>query len=160
MQYYAHLAVRRELTKYTQADPELFASEFAQLPPDMNPLNPALIDPRMQLFRPGMGGGRRRQGQGVEDAQEDLDILGWLGEDHIPGDGNPGGAAALAAGLRGLDLNAPLMQLFLQSLLPWTTGGAEGAGPRGAAGAQEQWEDQDQGWEDWASDSEGEGEDE
>ncbi len=91
------------LDKYRQVDSADFRDEFARLPPELNPLDPALADPAVARrgrlrFRRGMLGGRA----GVQPPAL------WGEADHRRTRGN-------------LDPNLPLMELFWRSLLPWNT---------------------------------------
>lgn len=137
------------MRKYLSAAQEDFLEDFPRLPPEANPLDPRFADPRMlarhmipqnqrgRLADPLEGLGLGAEGEAAhgfmdpngrvnEEAlfaemvrlQEmgiDVNMQDLLAQmQHMGGFGE----AALDRG--NVDLDAPLMQLFLQTLLPWS----------------------------------------
>ena len=100
------------LARYAQFDPSEYEDSFRTLPPEAIALNPNIIAPAMEL-NPNRRGRFLRRGQmpeemQMEEGQEGLmmrlrEALG-MGED---------------VALDMLDPDSPLLQLYLQSLLPW-----------------------------------------
>ena len=99
-----HYGEGSPLDKYRQVDSADFRAEFARLPPELNPLDPALADPavarrgRLRLRR-GMLGGR----------------AGMQPQQQMWGEADEGRTRGL------LDVNLPLAELFWRSLLPWNS---------------------------------------
>mgnify|MGYP003385622829 CR=1 FL=1 len=147
---YARVGALSEVAKYGQAELEALLEEFPRLPPDINPLDPALIDPRNSLTQimnetrareqaagaRAEGGGQRgraRQLEQMRALQEQLQLQGAGGEEDPAVQEQlmqffrqqTGGAAG---GVGNVDLDAPMMQLFLQTLFPWSQVGGNGVG--------------------------------
>jgi hypothetical protein len=135
--YYSKLSTG-PLRRYREAVVEDFQEEFPRLPPDANPLDPMLADPRALaggLRFPGRGRGGGGRG-GMDFNEWAANVLG--GDGVLEGDLHAAGAVEMemmreiqlqfevAQAERraredpgNLDPNLPLMQLFLQTLLPW-----------------------------------------
>ncbi|KAL3769371.1 hypothetical protein ACHAW5_010490 [Stephanodiscus triporus] len=109
------------LARYAQCDPSEYEDSFRTFPPEAIGLDPNVLAPAMVALGPNNGGRRRffRQGQ-----RQLRDRIG-------AGEGEAGGGRdpfydALRRMLPEdeiLDPDSPLLQLYLQSLLPWTHGG-------------------------------------
>ena len=110
------------LARYAQFDPSEYEDAFRTLPPEAIALDPNIIAPAME-FNPNRRGRFLRRGQVPDDdipfrgGQEGLmrqlrDALGMVGE---------GGEMEM------LDPDSPILQLYLQSLLPWNN--VEGVRP-------------------------------
>lgn len=97
-----------ELQRYSFAQLDDFKDEFSRLPPDVHPLDPQLADPRILHRRPENmrrinHNGRAPRGRQMQQEQ-------WV----FPEDAQRG----LPSGYR-IDLNLPLLNIFLLSFLPW-----------------------------------------
>lgn len=105
------------LVRYAQCDPSEYEDSFRTFPPEAIGLDPNILAPAMVALGPNNGGRRRFFRRGQQQPQ-----------DHIgAGEGEAGGQDPLHNALRRmlpedeiLDPDSPLLQLYLQSLLPWT----------------------------------------
>ncbi|KAL9185532.1 hypothetical protein ACHAXT_003309 [Thalassiosira profunda] len=104
------------LARYAQCDPSEYEDAFRTFPPEAIALDPNIVAPAMALG-PGRRGRLFRRGQ--QHQRGAAAMAGMEGQDpleavrQILGLGNGGGAADV------LDPDSPLLQLYLQSLLPW-----------------------------------------
>ncbi len=107
------------LARYAQCDPSEYEDAFRTFPPEAIALDPNIVAPAMAL---GVNGRRRfirrgqqqqqqqRNGGGAGEGQDPLEVLRqMLGFGGGAGDGE----------VEVLDPDSPLLQLYLQSLLPW-----------------------------------------
>ena len=108
------------LRKYAAANMEDFLDEFPRLPPEANPLDPRFLIPGAPLVAPAEQRQQvdlerwNRAQPGVDGEEEDA--LAWeqLAEAHQhPAGRRPAPQQAT------LGPELPLMQLFLESLMPW-----------------------------------------
>ncbi|KAL7488435.1 hypothetical protein ACHAW6_014027 [Cyclotella cf. meneghiniana] len=101
--------------RYAQFDPSEYEDAFRVLPPEAIALDPNIIAPAM-AFDPNRRGRFLRRGQRPEDIPLDgghEGLMGRLLELMGMGGGEELGDMEI------LDPDAPLLQLYLQSLLPW-----------------------------------------
>lgn len=153
--YYKHLNDNESIQKYLKAVEEDFQDEFNRLPPDANPLDPRLADPRMLLANQPqirrlreqfnqqfnqfdqLGNNaldeeallaelERLREQGINIEFDQLVDMVRHGQQNFNIDHN--GNVVVNNNLnprqvsRGnLDPNLPLLQLFLQTFLPWNS---------------------------------------
>jgi hypothetical protein len=124
---FAMLSSNEALKQYRTANPEDYLDEFPRLPPEANPLDPRFLVPGAPIIQPMRGNDRQMlaaaggdpegnaivqrimelQEQGREAELNEL-LLGLQG---FHGGQTPGAGA--------LGPEMPLLQLFLQSLMPW-----------------------------------------
>lgn len=125
--YLANLATKTHVKKYSHANIEDYLEEFPRLPPEANPLDPRFLVPGAPVVQPvrhlqqqqrAMLNGRG----GEEEDFLDLDLIqqliqaeeaghqglgrhpNFMGQRNAPGNLGP---------------DQPLMQLFLQTMMPW-----------------------------------------
>ena len=108
------------LARYAQCDPSEYEDSFRTFPPEAIALDPNIVAPAMAL---GPNGRRRflRQ-RGQQQQQQQLQREAGQGQDPLEiirrllGLGNDDGGLG---DVEVLDPDSPLLQLYLQSLLPW-----------------------------------------
>lgn len=149
MNYYKILLSQSEIVRYKDAIEEDFQEQFNRFPPNVNPLDPQMADPR--LLQAGLEQNRIRGGRnmlnrllrghndvGAMDQEAILAEFERLREmgmnmdfDEFMNMIQQGNVEGVGDRLRdiiprgNLDPNLPLLQLFLQTLLPWNRLDAE-----------------------------------
>ena len=99
------------LTRYAQFDPSEYEDAFQTLPPEAIALNPNIIAPAME-FNPNRRGRFLRRGQMPDEMME-------VGQEGLMMRLREAMGVGNEMGMEMLDPDSPLLQLYLQSLLPW-----------------------------------------
>jgi len=107
------------LARYAKCDPSEYEDSFRTFPPEAIALNQNIVIPAMEVGLHGRRRFLRRGRQQQRDVEEELEqAIGGEGAGglvrQLLGLGGIGGGAAEV-----LDPDSPLLQLYMQSLLPW-----------------------------------------
>ena len=107
------------LSRYAKCDPSEFEDSFRTFPPEAIALDPNVVIPAMEVGPHGRRRFLRRGRQPQQEAEEEqaFGIDGAGGLRQMLGLGGNGG---VAAAVDVLDPDLPLLQLYMQSLLPWS----------------------------------------
>ncbi len=103
------------LARYATCDSSEYEDSFRTFPPEAIALNPNIVIPAMEVVPNGRRRFLRRGGQQQQE-EEELERAGGLRQLLGLGGGNGGVTAAVEV----LDPDSPLLQLYMQSLFPWT----------------------------------------